>query len=282
MLALAALLSLGIGVVLGTLGGGGAILTLPMLVYVLGVEPKAAIATSLFVVGTTSLIGMGVHARAGRVQWRMGAAFGAAAMLGSAGGAHLAHFVPGLVLLLLFATLMIVTALAMLKRREELPRAAGTEARPALGRALALGVGVGALSGLVGAGGGFLIVPALTLLAGLGMAQAVGTSLFVIALQSLTGFAVHSTHVELDWRLIAIIGAASIVGSLFGAALSAKVAPANLRRAFAFLVLATGLLMFVKELPPVAAGAVAAVALAAVFFVARSGPRAASGGADQP
>ena len=197
MLALAASLSLVIGVVLGMLGGGGAILMLPMLVYAVGLEPKTAIAMSLFVVGATSVVGMIVHARAGNVRWKVGGMFGLTAMAGAYGGGQLAHRIPGAVLLVLFGIVMVVTAIAMLKGR----KATATEPHTLrLERALGLGAAVGLMSGLVGAGGGFLIVPALTLFGGLAMREAIGTSLFVIALQSFAGFAGHVTHVQLSGR----------------------------------------------------------------------------------
>ena len=266
MLALAAGLSLVIGVVLGMLGGGGAILMLPMLVYAVGLEPKAAIASSLFVVGTTSIAGMTMHARAGAVRWKVGAMFGAAAMTGAYAGGHLAHFVPAAVLLVLFGLIMVVTALAMLKGRK-----AGLEEPHALrlGRALALGGTVGVLSGLVGAGGGFLIVPALTLFGGLAIREAIGTSLFVIALQSFAGFAGHITHVHVAWPLVLLVTAAAFAGSLAGAMLGAKVSPHGLRKGFAWLVIAMGLFMFAKQLPAGVALVAAALTLLGVYAVTR-------------
>jgi uncharacterized protein len=267
MLAVAASLSLLIGIVLGMLGGGGAILTLPMLVYAVGLEPKTAIATSLFVVGSTSIVGMSVHARAGAVRWKVGGMFGIAAMAGAYGGGQVAHFIPGTVLLVLFGVVMVVTATAMLKGR----KASAGEPRPLrFGRALALGAGVGVMSGLVGAGGGFLIVPALTLFGGLAMREAIGTSLFVIALQSFAGFAGHITHVDLAWTLVLVITAASLVGSVVGATLGSKVSPHGLRRAFAWLVIAMGLFMFAKQLPAAVAALAAALTLLAVFLVTRT------------
>jgi len=265
MLVLAASLSLLIGVVLGTLGGGGAILTLPMLVYAVGQEPKSAIATSLFVVGATSVVGMTVHARAGTLRWKVGAMFGLAAMAGAYGGGRIAHFIPSAVLLVLFATVMVVTGTAMLKRKG----AAGPVQALRFGGALALGSAVGTLSGLVGAGGGFLIVPALTLFGGLAMREAIGTSLFVIALQSFAGFAGHVTHVHLDWTLVLVITTTSLVGGVAGAVLSTKVSADGLRRAFAFLVIAMGLFMFAKELSAVTAGVAAAFTLLAVLWATR-------------
>lgn len=244
MLLLAAALSLVIGAVLGMLGGGGAILTLPMLVYVLRVESRAAIATSLVVVGVTSALGTVVHAKA--VRWRVGGVFGAAAMVGAYGGGRLARYVPAGALLAAFAVVMLVTAIAMLRGRGADD---GTRRPLAIGKALALGALVGVVSGLVGAGGGFLIVPVLTLFGGLAMREAVGTSLFVITLQSAAGFAGQMGSVSLDVPLVATVAGASALGALGGAWASGRVPAASLRRAFAWLVLVMGLFVVAKQLP---------------------------------
>jgi uncharacterized membrane protein YfcA len=245
MSVLAASLSIVIGAVLGMLGGGGAILTMPMLVYVVDVDPRTAIATSLFVVGATSAVSAAMHARAGAVRWRTGGVFGVAAMTGAFGGGRLAAFVPSAVLLLVFAALMVGSALAML-RRSPAKRAARSEL--AVGRAVVLGTSVGLISGLVGAGGGFMIVPTLALFGGLSMREAIGTSLFVIALQSFAGFAGHLAHVDLDVALTAAITAASVAGAIVGASVGKKVPAAALRTGFAWLVLAMGMLIFAAEL----------------------------------
>ena len=266
MLLLAALLALVIGVVLGMLGGGGAILTLPMLVYAVGVDPKVAIATSLFVVGCTSVVGASIHARAGRVRWKIGGIFGATAMAGAFGGGRIAAFVPATVLLGLFALMMLVTATAMLRRRAK-PPAAPREL--ALGRVLALGAGVGSVSGLVGAGGGFLIVPALTLFGGLAIHEAIGTSLFVISLQSFAGFAGHASHVEIDWTLVAIVTGAAVAGSVIGALLGRRISADALRRGFAWLVVAMGIFVIGKQVPIAVTVVIAAVTLAAVVLLTR-------------
>ncbi|MBL8721926.1 MAG: sulfite exporter TauE/SafE family protein [Myxococcales bacterium] len=244
MLALAALLSVAIGVTVGLLGGGGSILTLPLLVYLLHVETKAAIASSLLLVGTTSLVGAVSHARAGNVQARAGAVFGAAAMGGAFAGGRMASLFSGAALLLVFACVMLVTALAMMRPRADAEGAS----QLALGRVLAAGVAVGLVAGLVGAGGGFLVVPALVFFGGLAMRQAVGTSLMVIALQSFAGLLGHLRHTQIDLRVTGILTVAAVAGSLVGARLAAK-APAKLLRAgFAWLVLAMALFMLGKQL----------------------------------
>lgn len=253
VLVLAALLSVAIGVTVGLLGGGGSILTLPLLVYLLHVEAKAAIASSLLLVGTTSLVGAVSHARVGNVQAVAGAVFGAAAMGGAFAGGRLASLFSGATLLLVFASVMLVTALAMMRPRVDAVGASHL----VIGRILAAGVAVGLLAGLVGAGGGFLVVPALVLFAGLAMRQAVGTSLMVIALQSFAGLLGHLRDTKIDLRVTCILTVAAVAGSFVGARLAAR-APAKLLRAgFAWLVLAMGLFMLGKQLGfavPLAAG----------------------------
>jgi uncharacterized protein len=287
MLVLAALLSLLIGVSLGLLGGGGSILTLPILVYVLHVEPKAAIAMSLVVVGITSATGSIAHARAGRVRFRTGLVFGATAMAGAYGGGKIAHFIPATALLVAFGTVMLVTSAAMMRgRRAPSPGDAPRDA--AIGNVLAIGAAVGVVAGLVGAGGGFLIVPALALFGGLAMPHAVGTSLFVISLQSFAGFAGHAGHVHLDWTLTGVITASAVVGSFAGTRLGRGLSPDALRRYFAWFVLAMAIFMLGKQVPAWVLASLrdhVAVALAAVVFAAvlvvavrRARPHAHAGG----
>jgi uncharacterized membrane protein YfcA len=233
---LSTILALIIGLVLGLLGGGGSILTVPVLVYLLDVPPKQAIATSLVVVGGTAAVAAIQHARGGRVQWRTGLIFSAAGMVGAAAGGFAADWFSGTVLLILFAAMMIATGVAMLVGRKEPDPDAPKKHHPAWLIA-AEGLLVGGVTGLVGAGGGFLVVPALVLFGGLSMQQAVGTSLLVIALKSGAGFIGHATHVQIDWAMAAGFTAATIVGSLAGSALSAKVSGKSLRKGFAVFVL---------------------------------------------
>jgi uncharacterized membrane protein YfcA len=257
MLALATALATLIGVTLGLLGGGGSILTLPMLLYVLDLEPKAAIASSLFVVGVTSLVGFVAHARAGRVRFGVGLPFGAAGMAGAFAGGKLAHWLPSTLLLLGFAAMMIVTAAAMLRGRG----AAAPAGRPASPlKALGLGAFVGLVSGLVGAGGGFLVVPVLALFGALTMPEAVGTSLLVIALQSLAGFSGHLAHVAFDWSVLAAVTGAAVAGSFVGARLGRRAHPELLRRAFGWLVLVMGALLLTLQAPVGATRVAAALA----------------------
>ena len=280
MLVVAAILAALIGVLLGLLGGGGSILTLPMLVYVVKLDTKEAIASSLFVVGTTSLVGMVAHARAGRVAYVEGAMFGVAGMGGAYLGGRLAHHVPATLLLILFAAMMLMTSMAMLRGRRGAggagPAAEGRRIEPAkVAKALALGFVVGNVSGLVGAGGGFLVVPSLSIIGGLPMPRAVATSLMVIAMQSLSGFAGHISHVALHWPLLGVVTFASVAGSLVGARLAKHANPDTLRKSFGWLVLAMGIFLLGKQLPAGALRdfgtpvAVAAVVVVAIVFLVR-------------
>jgi uncharacterized membrane protein YfcA len=178
MVWLAAVLAVFIGMAVGLLGGGGSILTTPLLKYVLGFDAQQAIAASLFVVAVTSAFGLIYHARAKRVRWKTGLIFGGASMVGAFGGGQVGARLPGVVLLTAFAFMMAATAIAMLRGRKEV---AGTaHGGLPLFRILLDGAIVGFVTGLVGAGGGFLVVPALVLLGGLSMPVDVGTSMLVV------------------------------------------------------------------------------------------------------
>jgi uncharacterized protein len=240
-------LALLIGVALGLLGGGGSILAVPVLVYVAQQDAKAAIAMSLLVVGVTSAAGAISHARAGRVQWRTAAIFGAAGMAGAYGGGRLAAFIPGTWLLVAFALMMAVTAVAMLRGRDTPTPRDGRAALPVL-RIVVDGLVVGVVTGLVGAGGGFLIVPALVLLGGLPMATAVGTSLVIIAMKSGAGLLGYLASTSIDWSLAAAVTAAAVVGSVVAGRFAGRVPEQRLRRAFGWFVAVMAVGVLVQEL----------------------------------
>lgn len=243
-----------VGVALGLLGGGGSILTVPILVYVIGVPAHEAIALSLLVVGTTSVAALVTHARGGRVRWKTGALFGATSMVGAYIAGKLAHFVPATLLLLLFGGMMLVTAIMMMRGRKG-PEEAETETPEGKLSELPIvaivleGLAVGAVTGLVGAGGGFLVVPALLLLGKLPMKVAVGTSLLVIAMKSFAAFAGYVETVSVDWPLAAMVTAAAVVGSFGGGALAGRVPQAMLRRGFAWFVVVMAVFILFQEIP---------------------------------
>ena len=234
-----------IGVSLGFFGGGGSILTVPLLVYVFGLAPKPAIASSLLIVGIASLSGAFQHWRAGNLRLREGLLFGSAGMTGAYVGGRVSAFLDGGVLLLLFAGMMMLTSIAMWRGRKA--PAASASGQRATAKLLLQGLAVGSFTGLVGAGGGFLIVPALALWAGLPMTAAVGTSLFVIVLNSAAGFVGYSSHVAVDLSLVAPVAFCAVAGSFAGSALARKVDPSSLRQAFAGFVLVMATVILVRE-----------------------------------
>jgi len=251
MIALTIALAVLVGVTLGLLGGGGSILTVPLLAYVAGMDAKQAIATSLLVVGVTSAVGAASHARAGRVQWRTGLVFGAAGMAGAYGGGLFAQFIPGTVLLIGFAAIMIATAIAMLRGRNSTGTGGHPDTLPVV-KIVIEGLVVGLVTGLVGAGGGFLVVPALALLGGLPMPIAVGTSLVVIAMKSFAGLGGYLASVHIDWGLAAAVTAAALVGGVIGARLTAMIDPDALRQAFGWFVLAMSSVILGQEIHAIA------------------------------
>jgi hypothetical protein len=249
MLYLAIVLSLGMGGVVGLLGGGGSILTIPILVYVLGMDPKAAIATSLLVVNVTSLIGVSMHARAGAVRWRVGLVFGAVSMVGAYAAGRVAKFVPDWALLLLFASLLAVTAILMLRKNPSPVHAQSDSGAPSAMMVAGQGLGVGALTGLVGAGGGFLIVPSLVFLTRLSMHNAVATSLLVIVLNTSAAFAGYASHAPVNYAIAALVAACAAGGAVLGAFWAHRIAQNTLRRAFAWFVLVMSGFLFYRQIP---------------------------------
>ncbi len=254
-----------IGLSLGLLGGGGSILTVPIFVYVVGIAAKPAIAMSLPVVGGTALIGAAGHWRAGHVRLPVALGFGAVAMAAAYGGARLGVFVPGGVQLALLALVMVAAAAAMLRdRREEADAQRTHGAASPLWLIAAAGAAVGLLTGLVGIGGGFLIVPALVLLARLPMKQAVGTSLVVIAMNSASGLLGYLGRVPIDWRMTGLFTAIAGAGILVGAALVRRVPATSLKRAFAVFVLLMGVFILYQNRSAFSRKAAATPAPAAV------------------
>ncbi len=282
MLVLAVALAVLIGLSLGLLGGGGSIMTVPILRYVLGMEAHRAIALSLLVVGATSAAAIIPHARSGRVRWRTGVVFGLAGMAGAYLAGRVAHLIPSTVLLVGFGLMMFATAIAMLRGRKQRSAANVASGELPVAKVLGEGLVVGAVTGLVGAGGGFLVVPALVLLGGLPMEAAVGTSLLVIAMKSLAGFAGYLGHTEIDWTVGLLVSAAAVAGSFGGSALAGRIPPDRLRKAFGWFVVVMALFILAQELPPAfgssasmaVALAVAALGTAALALAARAFGRA--------
>jgi uncharacterized protein len=231
--------SAAIGVLLGLLGGGGGILTLPLLLTVGHLGTRAAIITSLFIVGTSSIAALLPHAVRGFVNWRVGLLFGAAGVLGAQLGARAGRLVPEDILLGGFAVMMVLTAIKLFRCRtcdgDPMELASARVAHPA--RLLLQAFGVGTITGMVGVGGGFLIVPALTLLARVPTRIAVGTSLLVVALNALSGFTAHAAHGLPDRATAVSLVFACSLGSLVGSFASDHIPQRLLRRGFAMLIL---------------------------------------------
>ena len=229
-----------VGLVLGLLGSGGSILTVPVLVYLVGEPNKLAIAESLGIVTLISFVGALPFVYRGQVSWRNVLLFGLPGMVGAYLGAYLSKFMPGALQLALFAGVMLLAAIMMFRRTIPDPGEAHTRL---YWKVILDGFGVGILTGLVGVGGGFLIVPALVLLGGLPMHLAIGTSLFIISVKSVSGFVKYidvlgDAGFSIHWDLVLIFSAIGIVGSFIGGKVGAYVPQARLKRGFAvFLVL---------------------------------------------
>jgi uncharacterized membrane protein YfcA len=242
MNALAVLGALAVGLTLGLLGSGGSILTVPVLVYVLGQPEKVAIAGSLAIVGAIALIAAVTYARQRLVDWRSVLLFGLPGMAGTWLGAWAAQFVSGALQLFVFALVMLAAAWSMSRPGDAQPSADGQGPRRA-GLVVADGLAVGALTGFVGVGGGFLIVPALVLLGGLTIQRAIATSLVVIAMKSAAGFwkylsVLAATGLALDWTVIGVFVAVGGIGSMVGNLIANRLPQAALKRGFsAFLLL---------------------------------------------
>src|SRR5215208_386485 len=253
MTILGLLLGLLMGLALGLLGGGGSILTVPIFKYVLGFGAKEAIASSLAVVGVTSLSGVTSHWKEGNIRLGVALAFGLPAAVGAFVGAKvLAGFLSGAVQLALFAVVMLISAFFMFRngkpsKDEEDESESDPLPRKTLVFLAVVGAGVGILTGLVGVGGGFLIVPALVLLAKLPMKQAVGTSLLVIAANSFSGFVGYLGTVEFQWGLLAIFAALAVAGSFAGGRLVRYIPQRILSKSFAAFLVLMGLFILYEN-----------------------------------
>jgi len=233
-----------VGLSLGALGSGGSIITIPILVYVAGIAADTAVGMSLVIVGTTSLLGAALHFRKGNVAVKPAILFAATGIIGSFLGSSGTHLVSKRALMLLFAGTMLVVARVMWKGAVGL-QPGDTVQTP---RCLLAGFGVGLLTGFLGIGGGFLIVPALVLFAGLSARVAAGTSLAIIALNSGSGLLGQLRFVGIDWSLLTGFLLFAIAGMLIGSSLSSRLAEGMLRRIFATTILVLGLAVGIGNL----------------------------------
>jgi len=244
-----------VGFVLGLIGGGGSILAVPLLMYVVGVgSPHVAIGTSAVAVAVSALGNVVGHARAGNIKWRCALVFAAAGIAGAAFGATLGKQMDGQKLLLLFGILMIAIALLMLrpKRGEGNPevRLNRSSARHLLPRLLGIGFGAGAMSGFFGIGGGFLIVPGLMAATGMSLIFAIGSSLVAVTAFGVTTAASYALSGLVDWPLVGLFIAGGLVGGVFGSRLAGFLAGRKqlLSQVFAAIVAAVGVYVVAKGL----------------------------------
>lgn len=259
-----------IGLSLGALGGGGSILTVPALVYLVGMDPRAATTGSLIIVGVTAVVGMLAHRRDGHVRMVPGLVFGLVGAAGAVAGTRLSLAVAPEVLLAGFSGLMLAVAAIMLSRRR-VPAGSGGPgvvepvpfdvpiisfkphfvcACPRAVKVVVAALAVGLMTGLFGVGGGFLVVPALVLALDFPMPVAVGTSLLVIAVNSATSLVARAgSGLEIDWTVIALFTGAAVAGSLLGARIVRRVRAQTLQIAFAGLIIAVGLYTAARSFP---------------------------------
>jgi uncharacterized membrane protein YfcA len=244
-----------IGIVLGLVGGGGSILAVPLLVYVVGMQsPHAAIGTAAVAVAMNALVGLSGHARASRVKWRCAGVFAIAGVMGAAVGAEMGKAFDGQRLLMLFGLLMIGIGLSMFRKRcaadDPDVRLTRESAAILLPRLVPAGLGVGLAAGFFGIGGGFLIVPALIAATAMPISIAVGTSLVVVAALGLTTAASYALSGYVDWTIVAILIIGGAAGAAAGIQLGRKLASRKglLERLFALVVVIVGTYVTAKSI----------------------------------
>lgn len=250
-----------VGISLGLIGGGGSILMVPILVYIFSLNPVTATSFSLFIVGSTSLVGAYKNYRKGLVSIGTALLFGLSSIttvfitrkllmpavpdvLGTIGKMEIKK---SMAIMVLFALLMLLASLAMIRSPKGTEAMDDAQGKPAVGKLLMIGVLVGLATGFLGAGGGFLIIPALVLLLNMPMKKAIGTSLLIIALNSLIGFTGDLGHIHIEWNFLLLITAIAISGIFVGTALAKKIPGAKLKKAFGWFVLAMGIYIILKE-----------------------------------
>ena len=250
------ILAVCIGITLGLIGGGGSILALPILKYVMGVETKSAIAMTLVIVGIVSGIGTIPHWKQGNVNFKTAALFSPAAMLGAYLGARIASLpiITSTIQLICLAVIMLAAAFFMIRKssgksNHQSKDNFGSKHHDIYRLLLAPleGLVVGIVTGFVGIGGGFMIIPALVLLGKTPMKEAVGTSLLIITFKSIAGFAGYFGQVAIDLKLIIIFTLAACLGTIYGAYLTNFVKPKQLEKGFGYFVIAVAIFILIKQ-----------------------------------
>jgi hypothetical protein len=250
-----------IGVALGLIGGGGSILTVPVLVYLFGVSPLLSTSYSLFIVGSTSLVGAVNNYKQGFVNVKIALLFGLTSITTvfltrkfiipniPQEVAKIGSFIitESMLMMILFATLMVIAATAMIKNRKSIDEKNPVNTKLKIIKLLVYGIAVGITTGFLGAGGGFLLIPTLVILLGLPMKEAVGTSLLIIALNSLIGFAGDLGHFEINWNFLLSITVIALVGLFIGSQIGKKIESIKLKKGFGYFVLIMGIFIIIKE-----------------------------------
>lgn len=250
-----------IGVALGLIGGGGSILTVPVLVYLFGVSPLLSTSYSLFIVGSTSLVGAVNNYKQGFVNVKIALLFGLTSITTvfltrkfiipniPQEVAKIGSFIitESMLMMILFATLMVIAATAMIKNRKSIDEKNPVNTKLNIIKLLVYGIAIGITTGFLGAGGGFLLIPTLVILLGLPMKEAVGTSLLIIALNSLFGFSADLGHFEINWYFLLTITAIALVGLVIGSQIGKKIESIKLKKGFGYFVLIMGIYIIIKE-----------------------------------
>ncbi|HEY0896808.1 MAG TPA: sulfite exporter TauE/SafE family protein [Sphingobacteriaceae bacterium] len=251
-----------IGLSLGLIGGGGSILTVPVLVYLFGISPLLATSYSLFIVGSTSLIGAVNNLRKGEVSLKAAFLFGTTSIITVfATRRFLIPEIPRelwtisgttitepFVTMVLFGVLMLLASFSMIRNKnDDAARMAGCTEYGKFFKLLGYGISIGLVTGLLGAGGGFLLIPALVLFIGLPMKKAVGTSLLIIALNSLFGFLADLGHFQIDWGFLLLIALIATAGVLIGGRVARVIPSAKLKTGFGWFILVMGIYIILKE-----------------------------------
>jgi hypothetical protein len=233
------------GIVFGIFGAGGSILLIPILVYVLGVPVKEALGMSLLILTMTGGFATVAHARSGNVRWWIGLRWAGLGMVGAYAGGRMAELVPPSVLLMIFATVVVVAALVMIRRRVPSPRS--EVASLPMKKVVSVGLVLGFFTGMIGVGGGFLLVPVLMLLCGVDIKHAIGTSVLIITINSFGGFLGFAAHETFNWYDTAVIAAFNATGSVLGERLGKPLPSHRLRPALGVFLLIVGAVMVVEN-----------------------------------